>query len=100
MYDFDERLERESIENFDMYFLASILNFQRQFRALFDVNENENFGRSLLGHTPALQDSVAQVDETQSTDKNILVPVLNPSQDKAAIGFLSSTQDTISIVQG
>lgn len=124
--DYDGRLQGK---NFELHFIASILNFQRQFSACSMSAENSAFEGGLLGQKmdddfpsnsdTALVSSSSGVEnvssssgdasirhdkeeflEPASVSEAIVVPSLNNSQQKAADDFLMAKDKRIRIVQG
>lgn len=105
-------------EDLKIYYLCTILNFQRQFSACEGHETNSTFGDELLGNRPkADKDEVSNAPDKpiiieQAETRNDLhehlhasladinIPALNESQQKACDAFLSDHGANIHIVQG
>ena len=105
---------------FEMYFVTSILNFQRQFTACKLHNKNSMFRGEILGKylpedvegqgpnfiAPRSGDCTVPGVETKKSEDvkkretNIVIPALNESQQKAVDAFVSDEKRMIHIVQG
>jgi len=112
---FDHKLDREWDigGDLEMYFVTSILNFQRQFAACKIAEHNADFGEELWGKAPATEDECAiravsrendtcdsGIDCVVNTNDKIDIPLLNDAQQKATNDFLSNNGKRIRIVQG
>jgi hypothetical protein len=118
--------QQQEGDDFEMHFIVSILNFQRQFTACSMSSENSNFEGGLLGQK-SYEDRDYGSDELTSNEivnalvansdnlssrhgergeleppdsQTISVPSLNDSQRKAADAFLLAKDKRIRIVQG
>ena len=93
-------------EDFDIFPVATILNFQRQFMACKNFDANSSFGGTLHGIVPAamennkIGDDEASVESAPSHSFDLDIPILNDSQNSAANKFLTSTEKEIQIIQG
>ena len=94
--------------NFEMHFVVSLLNFQRQFAACTTTDKHPDFRGKLLGQQLVNEyNNHSSGDEAKDTlpyDSEIKCQLafleLNESQRRAATNFLSSKDGSISIVQG
>ena len=94
-------------EAFEIFPVATILNFQRQFVACENFQGNSSFGGALHGMVPEAveNDKIGAVHSVLpfSLDVDIPllgIPLLNDSQSSAANKFLTSTAKEIQIIQG
>lgn len=117
-------------KRYKLYYLNSILSFQRQYYACTEVSHDDlSLGNKLLGKKDACfdeddlelpenhesrrpsdsqphtsdenqQSEEGDKDDSKLEDLNLVVPPLNESQEKAANDFLSAAKGSISIVQG
>lgn len=90
-----------------MFYVSSILSYQRQFAACNATEKNVTFGDRLLGYTQTWGSNENEPpnrgpDEDQHVEPalSINIPKLNAAQEKAAVGFLEAPSDSIQIVQG
>jgi hypothetical protein len=121
---FDDDRDRFEGKQFEMHFIASILNFQRQFTACSMPTENASFEGELWGQKSddgggsgsdtlaanEIENASASIDDPSSghgmeeseppVPQTISVPSLNNSQRKAAGDFLLAKDQRIRIVQG
>ena len=117
------------MSDYEIHFVVSILNFQRQFAACNPYDRNTSFGGKLLGikTNTTDEDSTEIVESDENMLNNVgrkekqgdeiqvnlpdswteafnntkvLIPSLNETQQKAANEFLAAEEGSIRIVQG